>query len=321
MVVARLQQLMVLAVLGFAGTWLAMGVLAGPTGFWAWWLMPVLLLPHAPVLALEFVLLDVFGRDPAAPPARALDLVRAWWGEVWCSLRVFAWRQPFRHRRWPDQPGRPGHRGVVLVHGFFCNRGLWAPWLKRFTAAGVPYTALSLRSAFGAIDGHAATLEAAVQDMAKRTGMAPVVVAHSMGGLVVRSWLASAAHQQREPTGPWPLHAVVTVGTPHQGTWLARFAYAANGRQMRMANPWLTALADREERRRAAAGWSPAGERFICFFGHADNIVFPASHGMLKGADNRHLPAVAHVQMLFHPEVWAAVMGLLQQPVAAAPRA
>jgi hypothetical protein len=36
--------------------------------------------------------------------------------------------------------------------------------------------------------------------------------------------------------------------------------------------------------------------------------VFPATTATLAGADNRHLPAVAHVAMLEHPAVWAEVL-------------
>lgn len=86
---------------------------------------------------------------------------------------------------------------------------------------------------------------------------------------------------------------VVTVGTPHHGTWLARFGHSRNARQMRRGSAWLTALAARETAQRRA--------RFTCFFGHADNIVFPASTGRLADADNRHLAGVAHVRMVFRP--------------------
>ena len=36
---------------------------------------------------------------------------------------------------------------------------------------------------------------------------------------------------------------VVTIGTPHHGTWLARFGHTPNARQMRPGSNWLVALA------------------------------------------------------------------------------
>ena len=46
--------------------------------------------------------------------------------------RVFCWRQPFRSNAEPDHLpcGERGRRGVVFVHGFVCNRGLWNPLMR-----------------------------------------------------------------------------------------------------------------------------------------------------------------------------------------------
>ena len=79
-----------------------------------------------------------------------------------------------------------------------------------------------------------------------------------------------------------------------------RFAFSANGVQMRWDSPWLGALAGVE-----ATGPFP---RFTCFYSHCDNIVFPASTATLAGADNRHLPAVAHVHMADRPEPYAELL-------------
>ena len=73
---------------------------------------------------------------------------------------------------------------------------------------------------------------------------------------------------------------------------------------MRQRSAWLQALAAREPADHAA--------RFTCFYGHADNIVFPAHTATLAGADNRHLPGVAHLDMVFVPAVLALVLQRLQ---------
>ncbi len=109
-----------------------------------------------------------------------------------------------------------------------------------------------------------------------------------MGGLATRAWLQARQADER-------VHSVVTIGTPHHGTWLARFAFSINGRQMRLKGAWVSALAQRESASRYA--------RFTCFYGHCDNIAFPPSTGTLPGADNRHLRGTAHVHMSAHDEV------------------
>ena len=292
--IARLQRWMVAATVLAALAWIAWGWQAGLPS-WALALGALLALLYlAPFLAMEFMLLVLFGRDAAAPRASALDLVRAWAGEVRASWRVFGRDQPFFADVEPDVPGTPGRRGVLLVHGYFCNRGCWRPWLRRCRALGLPCTALSLEPAFDRIDTWVPAIDAAVARLHQTTGQPPLIVAHSMGGLATRAWLAST------PGAAQRVQHVITVGTPHHGTWMARFGHTRNARQMRIGAPWLTALA-------SAPTAAPAA-LFTCFFGHGDNIVFPATTATLAGADNRHLPAVAHVAMVEHPAVWAEVL-------------
>ena len=87
---ARLQLLLLAATVLAALAWLAWALPAGVHAGWVAVGLLVALLPTAPVLALEFLLLAGFGRDPAAPRASAVDLLRAWAGEVAAAWRVFS---------------------------------------------------------------------------------------------------------------------------------------------------------------------------------------------------------------------------------------
>lgn len=295
---AQLQRFTTLGLLTVAGLWALLAWRNGRPG-WALAGALIIVFGYALVLGFEFVCLRLaHGSDPA-PKATTAQLLRAWAGEVVTAPLVFCWRQPFRSRVWPDYvperpaDGRPAARGLLLVHGFVCNRGLWNPWLERLRAAGVPYVAVNLEPVFGSIDDYITRIEAAVCQLEQATGRAPVAVAHSMGGLALRRWWAEQGDDER-------LAHAVTIGTPHHGTWLARFAMTRNARQMQQHSPWLQALAARE----------PAGRsrRFTCFYGHCDNIVFPPSTATLPGADNRHLAGTAHVHMAARPEPWDEVM-------------
>jgi triacylglycerol lipase len=292
---ARLQQLLVLAwVAAFAAALL-----------WPWqagrpWLalplVGVLLVGHALWLGISFTLMRWHNaRDVGTPRATWGQWARAWWGEVRAAPRVFGWRQPFRSNAEPDYlpPDASGRVGVVFVHGFVCNRGLWTPWLTRLRAAGVPFVAVNLEPVFGAIDDYPPIIEAAVRRIEAATGEKPLLVGHSMGGLAIRAWLARFAADAR-------VRGVVTIGTPHQGTWLASHAHwAANAGQMRPGGAWLTQL--------AAAEPASRRELFLCLWGHGDNIVFPASNALLPGARSLHIEATAHVDLIHHPAAWAAV--------------
>jgi len=286
---ARLQKLTTLGLLALAALWAGLAWRAGHT---AWALGGALLIVfgYALVLAIEFALLRAVHGDDPAPRATDAQLLRAWLGEVGSAPLVFCWRQPFFSRRWPDHlpADAMGRRGVLLVHGFVCNRGIWNAWLERLRARGVPCVAVNLEPVFGSIDDYARVIDDGVQQLRRATGLAPLIVAHSMGGLAVRHWWA-----ERDSAG---VHHVITIGTPHRGTWLARFAMSPNGRQMQRHSPWLQALAAREPAGRTA--------QFTCFYGHCDNIVFPPSTATLDGASNRHLAGVAHVHMAGRPEPW-----------------
>lgn len=299
---ARLQRCLVLLVLLSLGAWWWWSGRVQLPWYWRVVLSVPLMLPHAPLLAVEFLLLSRFSDPrPAAAPTRSM-LFFAWWGEVLSNVLIFGWRQPWRYNAVSDNlpASATGRRGLVLVHGFVCNRGLWTPWLKRLHASKTPFVAVNLEPVFGDIDDYVSLIEAAVVRVEAVTGVPPLIVAHSMGGLATRAWLR-AYHADARCAG------VVTIGTPHEGTWLARFSLTRNGHQMRRDGMWLSELRAAESITRY--------QRFTCFYGHCDNIVFPAATAMLPGADNRHIHGTAHLHLITRTEVWDEVMRRLEMPV------
>lgn len=290
MTLARLQQCWVLCVASVATLWLwhvwpysQVGAVVGAA---------VISLSYTLVLAAEFILLPhLRDADPSPPPTPG-QLATAWLGECITAFRVFYWRQPFRSRAVPDAlsfEGLPASaRGVIFIHGFVCNRGLWTPWLKTLRAQGRAFAAVDLAPVFGSIDDYVPLVDDAVRRMTQATGLPPVLVCHSMGGLVARAWLRAHGADDR-------IAHVITIGTPHRGTWLGRFSLSPNGQQMRLNSRWLADLAVQENPSRRA--------KFTCWYSHCDNIVFPASTATLTGADNHHISARAHLQLAFDERV------------------
>lgn len=290
---ARLQQFTTLGLLLAAVLWAGVFSSRGLAGLAAAGAL-LIVFGYAVFLAIEFTLLWFVNRSDPAPRATIWQLLRALAGEIVTAPRVFCWRQPFRSNAVPDfLPAATHRRGVVLVHGYVCNRGLWNPLMCQLRERGVPFTAINLEPVFGSIDEYIPLIDAAVRNIASVTGLAPVVVAHSMGGLAVRAWQAS-------PRASIEAHRFITVGSPHRGTFLARFGHTPNARQMRLKHDWHVGLLSTEPPERFA--------RFTCFYGHCDNIVFPASTATLPGADNRHVPACAHVHMAHHADVLSEVL-------------
>ncbi|HMN92205.1 MAG TPA: alpha/beta fold hydrolase [Hydrogenophaga sp.] len=291
---ARLQQVLVLTALTLALGWA--WVFRGSGSLWVLGGMALILFGYTLFLALEFVLVAWLHRNDPAPRASAPQLLSAWWQETRVAPLVFAWRQPFRWRSLPDT-GAAANAGelpvLVLVHGFVCNRGFWLPWMERLRARGQAYVSVNLEPVFGSIDDYVPLIEDAVARAEGAGGPPPVLVCHSMGGLAARAWLAA------QPSNGQRVSRVITIGSPHQGTWLGQFSHVPNGRQMRVGGEWLSRLQQREREQRPEQTYA----RFVCWYSSADNIVFPASTGTLEGADNRFLPATPHVAMAFHPTV------------------
>ena len=295
---ALLQRTLTCLAVAAALGWLAFFGRSTPVLAWAGFAL--LLFGYSAILAVEFLLARQVNKHDPVPPATWRNLLAAWWGESLVAPQVFCWRQPFRPNAIPDQLGPPekvqGRRGVVFVHGFFCNRGVWTPWLERLRDRGHAFIAVDLEPLFGSIDSYAPQIDDAVRRVTQATGLAPLLVCHSMGGLAARAWL-------KLMNGEAHVHHVVTIGTPHRGTWLARFGHGQNSRQMRLTSGWHIGLNH--------AMPAACHARFTCWYSNCDNIVFPASNATLPGADNRLLRGAGHVQLAFLPEVMRTTLDML----------
>lgn len=289
-----------------------LGLAAGAVGWLAWhwhgspWLaaagFALIAFGYSAFLALEFVALRFVNRSDPVPQAGWSELARAWLAETLQAPRVFCWRQPFRWDAVPDrlapEPRLLGRHGVVFIHGFVCNRGFWTPWLERLEATDHAFAAVNLEPVFGSIDDYVATIEQAVAAVTRVSGLPPILVCHSMGGLAARAWLRAAGAPDR-------VRHIVTIAAPHHGTWMGRFASIRNGKQMGLGSAWVRAL--------EADGSNRPESPFTCWYSNCDNVVFPSSTATRPGADNRLVRGIAHVDLAFHPEVMDTTLALLRR--------
>ncbi len=252
---------------------------------------------HAAVVAINFGLAGAAGSRP--PPEHRLGpagALRVFLREVVDSVRVFQWLQPWLARRpLPGEATGSQPAGapvpVVLVHGFLCNRQMWRPFAGWLAKRGHAVQGVDLEPVFGSIDAYVPVLAAAVEALRERTGAERVaLVCHSMGGLAARAYLRA------QPDAP--VAAVVTIGTPHRGTFHARLGQGANARQMRPDSRWLQALAKSE---------GPAlRARFTVIFSHHDNIVVPQARQTLPDAKVLEFSGLGHLTLAFDARVWLA---------------
>lgn len=213
----------------------------------------------------------------------AAMLIREAWAV--CAAQLFQ----FPFHAWAlrrDPPLLPTDRTpIVLVHGYYSNRGYFRHLVRSLEARGAgPIFTPCFTSIFASIERFASELHAEIERICGATGAAQVVlVCHSMGGLAARSYLARH--------GSARVAKLVTIATPHHGTVLAYLGGGENGRQMRRASAFLEALRNHE-------GEQGAGCPATCVFTPQDNLVAPARSSVLPWARNVALPGFGHVEIL-----------------------
>ena len=287
---ARLQRVTTLGLLALAAAWAA---LAWRAGHASWALVGALLIavrlrPRAGDRVRAAARMRTATTRHRAP--HRAQLLRAWWGEVGAAPLVFCWRQPFRSRRWPDH--LPARRDGPARRAAGARLRLQPRLLEPVAASACARAACpSSRSTSSRCSARSTTTRRSstppCSGCSSATGLAPLIVAHSMGGLAVRALAGPSATATRAcTTSSRSAHRTTAPG------WRAS-RLRPTARQMRSGQPWLRAL--------AAARAAPALARFTCFYSHCDNIVFPPSTATLPGADNRHLPGVAHVHLAQQP--------------------
>ena len=205
--------------------------------------------------------------------------------------------------RWwvrPDPPLAPaGHMPILLVHGYFSNRGYFRELVRELEARGAgPVFTPNLRSWFASIEAQEEEIHAAIERITAAAGQPRVcVVAHSMGGLAMRAYLVRR--------GAGKVAGLVTLASPHGGTALARFGSGENARQMRRGSVFLAELLRMEE----TAPHPPAWSIWSCH----DNLVAPQESSRLPWARNECVVGLGHVSLLDAPEVHARVVAALRE--------
>jgi triacylglycerol esterase/lipase EstA (alpha/beta hydrolase family) len=187
---------------------------------------------------------------------------------------------------------------ALLVHGYGCNSGYWAHLEPLLDRARISHASIDLEPVAAGIDDYAPLIEARVRELCAATGAARIaIVAHSMGGLAARAWMRAYGHARAA--------RLITLGTPHHGTALARFGPGANAAQMRRDSPWLRAL--------AAGETADVRARIVSLYTHHDNIVAPQDSSELPGARNVAFGGVGHVALGSNPRVLAEVLRVLRE--------
>ena len=226
-------------------------------------------------------------------PARSLstgETMRMMVGEYLAFLLAFVVILPFE-RLWMGRDRlRYCTRPLILVHGYGCSRGVWWFLRRRFEAAGHVVATVSLTPPYASIGNLEPQLARRIEEVCAATGAdQAVLVAHSMGGLVCRSYLARH--------GSGRVERLITIASPHSGSRLARIGMGRNAREMEPGSRWLKDLASADIPVRAISIRTPH-----------DNYVMPQDNQRLPGAQDVELDGIGHLALLFSRRTATAVL-------------
>ncbi len=197
-----------------------------------------------------------------------------------------------------------GHPPIVLVHGLGGAPGNFAPLRAYLKWHGRKrHYAIAFGADATTIETMAARLAQFLEDVVVVNDLPPDakidVVAHSMGGVIAR--LAC-----EDPRAAARIGNLVTLGTPHAGTWLARWAATPNTLALRPGSDVITRL----ERQLPWPG-PPSRPRLVALWSPSDMILLPHGSAMVEGGENIEMPGFTHYGYLIHRAGWRRVLAAL----------
>ncbi|MCN9244916.1 alpha/beta fold hydrolase [Streptomyces sp. RY43-2] len=201
---------------------------------------------------------------------------------------------------------------VILVHGFIDNRSVFVLLRRNLAQHGrqhiesLNYSPLTcdIRTAAQLLGRH-------IEEICERTGQTQVdVVGHSLGGLIARYYAQCLG-------GDFRVRTLVTLGTPHSGTRVARLASAHPiVRQMRPGSGLI------EELRGPAPG---CRTQFVSFWSDLDPLMDPLEAACVDHPDllaqNVRVSGIGHLALPVHPTVAAGIREALDLQPPRAPAA
>ena len=180
---------------------------------------------------------------------------------------------------------------VILIHGLYHNASAWTflrPHLHKAGFTRLHPVAYSSRKA--SINSIVASLEQAIRDIeATYPGEKPLAIGHSLGGLILRIWMAEGNNRAR-------LSGVISLGTPHRGSKAAALALGELGRTLVPSNPLFAELVHMEKQVEIPC---------LALISEGDNMVLPQANLVpaTPGWNMRLTPFTTHTGLLSKPQV------------------
>lgn len=178
---------------------------------------------------------------------------------------------------------------IVMVHGFLERGNNFKMLSKRLEKHQIGCHVMRLKPSDGrtGLDALALQLKEQIESELGQDKKFSIV-SYSMGGLISRYYLQNLDGASR-------CQQLITVSTPHHGTWTAKFYPGKGARQMRRGSEFLKALEQTSDQ---------LGEMPITSYRTPmDLIILPTTSSIWKRAENRKYYALLHPLMLNIPSV------------------
>ncbi|NJB66923.1 pimeloyl-ACP methyl ester carboxylesterase [Desulfobaculum xiamenense] len=193
---------------------------------------------------------------------------------------------------------------VFLVHGLYHNPSAWLRVSRVLAREGLSRQYTFGYLSFGRNFDEVATRakERFLKMMERHPGQRAVVVGHSLGGLVLRTFLADEDTARH-------IAVAVTLGTPHNGS---RLASIAPGRLAKDITPDGAAIRRLNEESR------PADIPCLSLSSPVDNMVLPnaALRIGVPGWEQQRTGPVSHVFMLYDRRVIRQALAFIREALA-----
>ena len=219
----------------------------------------------------------------------AILILKGFLWSLYSQLLVLLTTATALHRSYYNLPSGPAKKTpIIFVHGLYHNHTGWYFYLHWFRRWGWSHVkAVNLRGKFRSICEFTRILAEEVEKvMAESQSDQVDLVGHSMGGLVIRSYLMENPARAK-------IRRVVTLGSPHGGSKLAVLGPGQAAKEMIPGSVFLQSLSQSVQ--------IPQGGRFYSIYTIIDNMVLPNESTKLTWDGVRNLDSgiVDHVGLVF----------------------
>ncbi|BBD07826.1 esterase/lipase family protein [Desulfovibrio ferrophilus] len=201
----------------------------------------------------------------------------------------------------PQASNGDGKPPVLFVHGYSHTAAAWILYATWFRRAGytdlhaITYNSwkLDFRGIVEQLEHEAKTI------LNERPGQKIVLVCHSLGGLAARSLLNTSELQDR-------ILAVATLGTPHQGTTLAKMGMNKLAHKLEYRGQLIQEIEDQGVQTDVPC---------LAAYSLVDNMVMPLEGLRIRknGWKELQIAPICHVGMLYHHPTAQAVLRFINR--------